>query len=127
MTNTSTSAGIGAEPCRSRSGLCGMGELSRREYDMAMAAVGDDCAERRADDQRGLRNRRADGEDESCKGGVAHSLGRHRDGHIAHGFLALPATATVEGERTVEPPGHQRCRGKRDHPSSEWMDAVRQE
>jgi hypothetical protein len=56
---------------------------------------------------------------------VAHGLRGGGDGGIAHRFIGRAAAAAIEGERAVEPPGHERRDGERNQPRQQRLQAVR--
>ena len=100
----------------------------RRECKEPMAVVGDECAGRGADHDRGLRQRPQHREHQRGEHRVARALcgGRHR--RVAQRFLALMASRAVEGQRAIEPPGDERRGRKREQPHQQrpWLIADQQ-
>src|SRR5262249_10308151 len=101
--------------------------LARREGEQAMTVVGDQCADRGADDDRGLRQLREHRQDKPGEHRVARALPDRGDGGVAYRLVTLRAPAAVEGESAIEPPGQHGRGNEREEPGDERVDAAEDE
>ena len=116
--------GIDAHVADGQAGLCRRQCAGGRRT--APGPIGDERAcRRRRRSRRAAAARPARVTTRTANTRIAHGLRGGGDGGVAHGFIGRVAAAAIEGQRAVEPPGHQRRDGERNKPRQQRMGPVR--